>query len=130
MVIYRGKQPDRNYTLDDFIDKDIIVTWVKRFRDSEDNPALRAMFKSNGLYGEIRTTCTGKTYAVDVAWSWSDSKCLTTECTSIREAKSILYMWFKDQGFKKSQKDTKNIYKEGFHRLPDVQLVLKFLVLR
>jgi hypothetical protein len=106
MVQYRGKIPDRNYSLKDFYDHGIIISWVAKYVH-ESKPALRCIFRSNGLLGEIRTTCYGTSYAVDVEWGWhtNERACLTTECKSIKEAKSILFEWFKSMGFQRKCTD-------------------------
>jgi hypothetical protein len=108
-VIYSGKKPDRNYSLKDFEDNHIILWWVAKFKSYENMPMLRIVFRSNGLIGEIRTTCNGNTYAIDVEWGWwSDRKrCLTTECKSLREAKSILFLWFQSKGFNRTESQIK-----------------------
>jgi hypothetical protein len=100
-VKYIGKIPERNYSVSDFNNHGIVISWAARFRDINNKPAYRCIFRSNGLLGEIRTTCFGDTFAVDVRWGWSSDqeRCLTTECGSIRESKSILFEWFKSQGY-------------------------------
>lgn len=101
-VIYRGPKPDRNYSTKDFKDKGIDVMILAKWKDHYKHfPCIRVIFRSNGLCGEIRTTCYGNTFAVDFAYGWhtNENNCLTTECKSIKEAKSILYMAFKEKGF-------------------------------
>lgn len=101
-VIYRGKKPDRNYTVNDFYNNGVVISWFAKFRMYTGENCIRCIFRSNGLLGEIRSC--GNTFAVDVMSGWSTSlhNCLTTECKSVREAKFILFEWFKSQGFRKS----------------------------
>lgn len=98
-VTYRGITPERNYSLKDFYENRIVIAWLSKFKNGDGTPQLRVVFRSNGYLGEIRTTCYGTSYAVDVRWEWGTDRCLTTECKSIREAKSILFQWFKEKGF-------------------------------
>ena len=100
-VQYRGTTPTRNYSLNDFYNKGIFVSWATKFRDHYSKlPMLRCIFRSNGLMAEIRTCCNGLTFAVDVKWAWGEDRCITTECKTLREAKSILFQWFMENGYK------------------------------
>jgi len=130
-VIYRGKTPERNYSLKDFYDKGIVISWVAKFETSE-IPQLRCVFRSNGLLGEIRTTCYGDAFAVDVQWGWrtDERRCLTTECKSIREAKSILFEWFKEKGFSVPRKITNSDWSKYTLAFQDVQLSLSPFIFR
>lgn len=106
-VICRGNYDYSNAKLKDFSDNKIYLTMFCKFRNYKDTFSLiRAVFRSNGLLGEIRTTCYGDTLAVDVSSEWGESRCLTTECKSVQEAKNILLTWFKSKGF--SKKSLKN----------------------
>lgn len=99
---YRGPKPERNYTVKDFQEKGITVRVGAKWKDyTKGFPSITVGFRSNGLRGTIRTSCYGNTFCVDFRWGWhtSEETCLTTECKSIREAKSILYMAFKEKGF-------------------------------
>lgn len=124
-VYYKGPIPDKNYSVSDFRDKGIILVWYRKFM-SDKIPSLRAVFRSNGLIGEIRTTCYGNTYAVDVRWGWwSDRQCcLTTECKTIREAKSVLFLWFKSEGYKRTKEQLKREQYASFLAFDNVQLSL------
>ena len=126
-VIYQGNIPKRNYSLKDFHDKGVILCWVvKYYRHKTNKPSIRVIFRSNGLLGEIRTTCYGDSYAVDVRWGWytNQQKCLTTECKSLREAKSILYEWFKSKGFVVPKKETDSDWSKNYLSFTNVQLEL------
>jgi hypothetical protein len=126
-VQYTGIKPDRNYSVTDFRDHGIILMSFMKFKSGNDNiPSLRIIFRSNGLLGEIRTTCYGNAYAVDVEWGWySDRRqCITTECKSLREAKSILFMWFKSKGFKRTTEQIKAEPYASYLSLNNVQLRL------
>lgn len=126
-VIYRGKTPDRNYSIKDFYDNGIVLSWAIRFYTHDTKqPRIRAIFRSNGLLGEIRTTCYGDTYAVDVRWGWhsNEDQCLTTECKSIREAKSILFEWFKSKGFVVPKRITDTDWSKNYLSYQNVQLNL------
>ncbi len=126
-VIYRGKLPERNYSIKDFYDNGVVLSWAKRFYAHDTKkPHIRAVFRSNGLLGEIRTTCYGDTYAVDVRWGWGTAErtCLTTECKSIREAKSILFEWFKSKGFVVPKRITDNDWSKNYLAYQNVQLNL------
>lgn len=131
-VKYEGKQPDKNYSLKDFENNEIILWSFMKFKSYENVPMLRIIFHSNGLIGEIRTTCYGNTYAVDVEWGWwSDrKKCLTTECKSLKEAKSILFTWFKSKNFKKSESELKYEPYSSYLSLHNKQLTFSPLYLR
>lgn len=111
-VIYRGETPDKNYSIKDFYANGVVVSWMAKFYQNG-NPALRCIFRSNGLLGEIRSC--GNTFAVDVKWGWSSDtqRCLTTECKSIKEAKSILFIWFKSKGFSVPKKETDNDWRKN-----------------
>ena len=124
-VQYKGEKPDKNYSINDFRDHGIILTWYARFM-SDKTPSLRACFRSNGLSAEIRTTCYGDTYAVDVRWGWwSDrQQCLTTECKTIREAKSILFLWFKSKGYRRTNEQLSQEPYASFLRYENIQLRL------
>jgi hypothetical protein len=124
-VLYNGEIPTKNYSLDDFRNHRIIMIWCNRFM-SDKIPSIRACFRSNGLSGEIRTTCYGDTYAVDVRWGWwSDrQRCLTTECKTIREAKSILFLWFASKGYSRSNEQISQEQYSSFLRFDNVQLSL------
>lgn len=124
-VIYKGEKPTKNYSVNDFRDRGIILTWYTRFI-SDKTPSMRAFFKSNGLIGEIRTTCYGDTYAVDVRWGWwSDrQQCLTTECKTIREAKSILFLWFKSKGYQRTNEQLSQEPYSSFLKFEGTQLRL------
>lgn len=102
-VEYRAPIPDRMYTTKDFYDKGIILTQYLRvpFNTKGQPQWARFVFRSNGLLGTIRYTCYGTSWAVDIQTEWGNETCLTTECKTIREAKSILYAWFKGEGFVK-----------------------------
>lgn len=123
-VIYDGKMPDRNYSLKDFNDNYIILWRIAKFKSYDNIPMLRIIFRSNGLIGEIRTTCYGNTYAIDVEWGWwSDrKKCLTTECKSLREAKSILFLWFQSKGFNRTESQIEAEPYAGYLSLNNKQL--------
>lgn len=99
MIKYRGEPPTQNYTTKDFYDNGIVISGFIRYKDKN---GLKVIFRSNGLLGIIRTTCYGNTFAVDVWWGQGSNEktCLTTECKSLREAKSILFVWFKSKGFR------------------------------
>lgn len=104
-VAYTGEKPDKNYSIRDFYKKGVILYSFIHYRHYKTNHRhISCNFKSNGLQGTIRTTCYGDTYAVDVRYydngPFIKDQCLTTECRTIREAKSILYMWFKKHNFK------------------------------
>lgn len=101
---YRGTKPDRVYKCQDFYDKGIILSQYLRVpnRTRGQDQWARFVFRSNGLMGIIRYSCYCDTWCVDVQDSWHYGHyCLTTECRTISEAKSILYIWFKEHGFKK-----------------------------
>ena len=128
-VIYSGKTPERNYSLNDFYKNGIVISWVRRF-ESDGKPAIRVIFRSNGLLGEIRTTCYGDRYAVDVTWEWGMDRCLTTECKTIREAKSILFEWFKSKGYSLSKKETDSSWRKNHLAYQSVQLTLSPFVFK
>lgn len=110
-VQYKGPKPDKNYNTIDFRNKGIDVMILAKWKHWEENfPCIRVIFRSNGLCGEIRTCCYGDSFAVDFAWGWhtNENVCLTTECKTLREAKSILYMAFKEKGFVVPKKLTDN----------------------
>lgn len=121
-VIYRGEKPTQNYPLSAFLEKAIDLSWCIRFRNYKNEPQFRAIFRSNGLLGEIRSC--GKTWAVDVRWGWSSDQqsCLTTECKNIREAKSILFLWFKSKGFVVPKSITDTDWRKGYLSYQNVQL--------
>jgi hypothetical protein len=121
MVNYRGPIPDRVYNLSDFLSKNIILSWKIRFK-TDNKPSLRAVFRSNGLIGEIRSC--GNTLAIDVRWGWwtDQQSCITTECKNMKEAKSILYMWFKSKGYTLPKSETQSDWSKGYLSLPDIQL--------
>lgn len=99
-VAYRGPVPKQNYTVNDFYNKGVVISLVRKFKDYyTQKPMIGIVFRSNGLLGEIRST--GDSFAIDVQWGWwsNEQTCLTTECKSLREAKSILYTWFESKGF-------------------------------
>lgn len=115
-VIYRGEIPDKNYTILDFYKNGVVVSWVAKYYDyPKNNPQLRCIFRSNGLLGEIRS-CGGGTFAVDVTWGWNDSRCLTTQCKNVREAKSILFLWFKSKGFTLTKAEVNSDWHKGHYR--------------
>ncbi len=110
-IIYRGSIPERNYSLLDFNKKNIILSWCSKWYDEYNkHHCIRAVFRSNGLLGEIRTCSYGNTYAIDVwsGWHSSERTCLGTEFKSVREAKSVLYKWFESKGFVVAQRITNN----------------------
>lgn len=126
-VIYRGEIPNKNYTVIDFYNKGVVISWFVRFKDySRGNSNIRCIFRSNGLLGEIRTTAYGDSFAVDVEWGWytNQKTCLTTECKSLREAKSILYIWFKSKGFSIPKSITDNDWSKNTLKFDNVQLNL------
>jgi hypothetical protein len=122
-VDYRGKTPERNYNLSDFYKNGVVISWFAKFKTSG-IPQIRIVFRSNGLLGEIRTC--GDGFAVDAWWGWSTNQrqCLTTECKSVREAKSILFEWFKSKGFVVSKKVTDHDWRKGTLAYYGVQLSL------
>lgn len=103
-VIYKGQTLYSNAKISDFLKKDIFLTMLLKWVDYKGLHHIRGVFRSNGLLGEIRTTCYGDTFAVDVKWGWrsNECQCLTTECKTIQEAKNILLTWFHNEGFKKT----------------------------
>lgn len=124
-IEYKHIKPDRNYKLSDFRQYGIVVTRYGRFTvDSKSH--IRVIFRSNGLLGEIRSTCDGNTYAVDAWWGWYSNQrvCLTTECKTLREAKSILFMWFKSKGFVVPKKETDCDWRKNYLKFNEVQLSL------
>lgn len=94
MVTYRGRLPKTQKQTKDFFEKGVILTQYIRSKKF-----FRVVFRCDGLLGLIRSTYEGK-YAVDVSTEQGRLSCLTTECTSLREAKNILYVWFEDHNFK------------------------------
>jgi len=101
-VKYRGPEPTRKFTVSDFYKNGIIITMFLKWKDHEGKRMLRCVFRSNGLLGEIRRTCDGVHFAVDVeddSLYRGNQQCLTTECKTVGEAKSILFMWFQKKGF-------------------------------
>lgn len=107
-VIYRGTKPSRNYSLKDFRRHDITLALFLKWKHYEKGfNMLRVVFRTNGLLAEISSVYDGSKFAIDTYWGWSHGKqqCLTTECKSLREAKSIVFQWFKEQGFRKENKD-------------------------
>jgi hypothetical protein len=104
-VQYRGKEPERNFCINDFYANGVVIVGFGIWRHHQTNKRhLSCTFKSNGLSGTIRTTCYGDTFAIDVRWGrrfagYCEETCLTTECKTLREAKSILYVWFREKGF-------------------------------
>lgn len=100
-VIYREPIPDINPKLSDFVKHGVVPSFFVKWRQYDTGAGMfRCGFKSNGLYGEIRTTCYGNSLAVDVEWdAFHGKSCLTTECRTVREAKAILFTWFRGQGF-------------------------------
>jgi hypothetical protein len=108
-VLYRGPKPSKNYSLKDFYKNGIVISWWAKFKNNN-KTCLRVIFRSNGLLGEIRTTADSKSYAIDVRWGWwsSQESCLTTECKSLKEAKSILFEWFKSKGYTLPKEETDN----------------------
>jgi len=130
-VHYTGEIPDRNYSVEDFRLKKIILTSYIRSRTAYNKSIFfRAVFRSNGLLGTIRSTCysdlNGRPfeYAVDVIAEWGTEHCISTECKSIREAKNILYMWFKSKGFSVPVAEIKNDWRKGYLAFNEVQLSL------
>lgn len=130
-VKYQGIKPDRNYSTKDFLDKKIVITRLSRGRNYKNEIYFRAVFRSNGLLGVIRSTCYSNVnngnfeYAVDVSWGWHEDTCLTTECKTIREAKNILFMWFESKGFSISKEITDNDWKKNHLSFNNTQLKLK-----
>ena len=124
-VQYRGKIPDKNYSVIDFYNNGVVISWFAKFKDyNTKNSHIKCIFRSNGLLGEIRTTCYGNSFAVDVRSEWRTQRCLTTECKSLREAKSILFMWFKEQGFSIPKHITDKDWNRGYLTFNNVQLNL------
>lgn len=124
-VQYRGIKPERNYRIIDFYNNGVVVSWFAKFRKHKTNkPLIRCIFRSNELLGEIRTTCYGDTFAVDVKCEWGTDSCLTTECKSLREAKSILFEWFKSKGFSVSKSVTDNNWRKNALAFQNEQLNL------
>lgn len=105
-VHYRGKVPERNFTIHDFHANGVTLTSFSMWRGHKSKKRnIRYVFKSHGFIGIIRTTCYENSFAVDVVWGkqWAlypNESCLTTECKTLREAKSILFVWFREHGFK------------------------------
>ena len=132
-IINKHFIPDKNYSVDDFYKKGVVLTSVnKSYHYQTNKPKIRITFRSNGLLGLIRTTCYGDTYAVDVRWGWwtNEDTCITTECKSLREAKSVLYMWFKSKGFVKSNEELKTNWSWNTMKLPNIQLNLNPIIFR
>jgi hypothetical protein len=124
-VTYKGTKPKRNYTVNDFRDNKVILTKILRWTSYDGHPNMRAFFRSNGFSAEIRTTCYHDTYAIDVRTNWwNKSTCLTTECKSLKEAKSILFTWFEEQGFYKSMEEVNNSWTTSFLKFDQIQLTL------
>lgn len=65
-------------------------------------------------------------------WGWhtNEQTCLTTECKSLREAKSILFEWFKSKGFSVSKKETDNNWSKAHWAYQNVQLNLNPFIFR
>lgn len=105
-VRYSGKMPERNFTIRDFHANGVTLTSFSKWRGHKSNKRnIRCIFRSHGFTGIIRTTCYEDSFAVDVIWGrqWAlypNKQCLTTECKTLREAKSILFVWFREHGFK------------------------------
>jgi hypothetical protein len=130
-VIYRGDLPDKNYSIMDFYQNGVVVSWMAKFRHHETKKIkIRCIFRSNGLLGEIRSC--GDTFAIDIQWGWgSDTqRCLTTECKTLREAKSILFIWFKSKGFSLPKKETDNDWRKNHLAYNNQQLNLNPFVFR
>jgi len=106
-VIYRGLKPERNFSTADFYSKGIILTQYLRSKTDWNRKHgikqwTRFVFMGNGLQGVIRHC--GNTWAVDYRKDWhTGDHCLTTECKTLKEAKSILYTWFASEGFHKAK---------------------------
>jgi hypothetical protein len=104
-VKYRGETPERNFSIRDFYTEGVVIVSFAIWRDYQTNKRhLSCTFRSNGLSGTIRTTCYDDTFAIDVRWGrrfagYCEETCLTTECKTLREAKSILFVWFREHGF-------------------------------
>jgi len=125
-VQFRGKKPQRNYSLQDFYNNGVVISWFAKFITGTNNfSSIRCVFRTNGLLGEIRTTCHGQ-FAVDVWWGWhtNERSCLTTECKNIREAKSILFEWFQSKGFSVPKKVTDTDWSKQTLAYQNVQLSL------
>ena len=105
-IHYRGKIPERNFTIRDFHANGVTLTSFHMYRSYKSNKRnLICAFRSHGFTGIIRTTCYEDSFAVDVVWGkdfafYPNERCLTTECKTLREAKSILFVWFRENGFK------------------------------
>jgi len=105
-VHYRGNVPERNFTIHDFHANGITLTSFQMYRNHKSNKRhIRCVFRSHGFTGIIRTTCYENSFAVDVIYGkqcdlYPNDSCLTTECKTLREAKSILFVWFRENGFK------------------------------
>ncbi len=103
MVNHRIKfDPQAKYTVKDFLRKGIIITCVLRFKN-QNRPHCRIFFRGENLFAEIRTCCYG-TLAIDTSkassnYNTKDEQCITTECKSMREAKSMVWSWFESQGW-------------------------------
>lgn len=105
-VHYSGKMPERNFTIRDFCANGVTLTSFHMYRNHKSNKRnIIVSFRSHGLIGTIRTTCCEDSFAIDVAWGrdfshYPNERCLTTECKTLREAKSILFVWFRSHGFR------------------------------
>ena len=116
MSVFTDIKPEKNFPINDFYKKGVILYGFNISRHYKTNRRhIICTFKSNGLQGTIRTTCYGDTYAIDVRYYESGpfitDKCLTTECKTLREAKSILYCWFRNKGFKVQNKQVPSMLK-------------------
>ena len=85
----------------EFEKKGITVNSLERWTDYEGKPKMKAVFRSNGLLGVIRTNCYDK-YSVDVRWSWwsgGQQTLYPASVNTIKQAKEMLFNWFKEKGF-------------------------------
>lgn len=94
------------YKVKDFLKKGILITGVLRWKDYRNIPNIRVFFRGENLFAEIRTTCYGNTFAVDISkannhWYHRTDSCLTTECKTLQEAKNIVWAWFESENWHK-----------------------------
>lgn len=112
-VQYRGKVLYSNCKLIDFFENKVYLTMFLKFQIYKcDFTSIRAVFRSNGYLGEIRTTCYGDSYAVDFDTEWGMSRCLTTECKSLQEAKDVLFTEFSKVGFYRTDEQMSNNWRQ------------------
>lgn len=124
-IHYSGKMPERNFTINDFNANGVILTSIHMWRNHKSNKRnLRCVFRSHGFTGIIRTTCYKDSFAIDVVWGhhWGlhpNERCLTTKCKTLREAKSILFVWFREHGFKlhSNAKTVPRVTFQGFQEM-------------